>query len=388
MVAFVAAWFCFDLLSSFAGALGQTTAWHFGAALTFYLLFTFGYRYAYAPLLAAAAGSFVISPLTLGTVVSRVETAGIGIIVYGAAALLLRRTLDVREPFLRLRNFFAYVVIGAAGVTTVSALLTLMHSSGTISAPAMIDFATFAIGSFVALLTVFPLLVVFITPMFSRKPFDEHDAHAPLPFYEVFIASCVLLVSAYLGYRFIDVNDSAPIYYFLFLPLVWLAARGGLRYAVAGIFLTDLALMATNAMFHLRVSESITFQAYLAASALTALTLGVIVSQRRREVREALDRARCDSVTGLPSPQALDAWFSHPRANSYSTLTLLLIEIDNIRWVNEGLHRAAIDEFMRGVGDRLRNAHVGALFLAHVSGHEFAVILDNVDRNGAALVAD
>ncbi len=365
-----------------------TTAWHFGAALTMYLLFTFGLRYSYAPLVAAVVGSLLISPMALGTVVSRLETAGIGIIVYGAASLLLRRTMAVREPFLRLRNFLAYVLIGAAAVSLTCAVVTLVHTSGSISNSSMIDMATLAIGSFIPLLTVFPMLVVFVTSLFSRKPFDEHDAHIPLPFYERVIASCLLFISVYLGYRFIDIKDSAPIYYFLFLPLLWLAARGGLRYAVATIFLTDLALVMMNAAFRLPVSESITYQAYLAASALTALTLGVIVSQRRREVREAFDRARCDSVTGLPSPQALDAWFSHPRANSYPALTLLLIEIDNIRWVNEGLHPAAIDEFMRGVGDRLRNAHVGALFLAHVSGHEFAVILDNVDRNGAALVAE
>ena len=384
----MATWVLLDLLTGWSATSGHLSAWHFAAALTFYLFFTFGVRYAYAPILASIASTVLLDGANRTSVTSHIATSLIGIVVYGIAALFLRRVLHIRAPFRRLRDFLWYLLIGTVAVAFVASASTLISLAlGTTSAFGT-AFVAFAITNFVGIITLVPALIILVSPTFSRRPFDDNEAQAPLPPHELLLISGAILISAFLGFRIVDLTDAAPMYYFLFLPLMWLAARGGLRYAVAGILLADLSIMGMNAIWHLSVAESVAYQSYLAASALTALTLGVIVSQRRREERDALDRARCDNVTGLPTPQALDAWFSHPRAKTYPALTLLLLEIDNMRWVNEGLHRAAIDDFMRGVGDRLRNAHVGALFLAHVSGHEFAVILEDEDRHTAALVAE
>ena len=50
----------------------------------------------------------------------------------------------------------------------------------------------------------------------------------------VILAAALLVASAVIGYRWLESGSGALVYYFLFLPLVWLAVRGGLRLLVIG----------------------------------------------------------------------------------------------------------------------------------------------------------
>ena len=160
----------------------------------------------------------------------------------------------------------------------------------------------------------------------------------------------------------------------------------GLRFATIGIICADLSVVALDWWFRSPVTQSLSYQSYIAASSLTALTLGAVVTQRWRENVANLERARIDRVTGLPNPRALDEWLASNDLRQ--PLTVLLVAIDNMRWVHEGLHRQGIDAFVCGVGYRLQQLPIGERYLAHTSDAEFAVVLTGSDRAMAALTAE
>jgi diguanylate cyclase (GGDEF)-like protein len=109
--------------------------------------------------------------------------------------------------------------------------------------------------------------------------------------------------------------------------------------------------------------------AIVAAAARTALTF--------REVRELADRrteARTDELTGLANRRAL-TWHLEQLVRRGDRASLLLLDLDHFKELNDTLGHAAGDELLRRIGPRLSTVLGPRDVLARLGGDEFGVIV-------------
>jgi signal transduction histidine kinase len=292
---YFAAWIVFDALSTYyytGNYVGATRAspWYLSVTLTFYLVYACGEAFAPAGIAVEWLRAAIIgvnAPVTLPVLTA----FGIQqVLIYGGAAVVLRRLLRVRIPFAELRDVVLYVVV-AAGAAPLLAGITGVLIFVAVGAVPWHDYwqqvGTFAVGDAIGFITLVPVLSIVAAPFLSPAlalPAEPNELR--LGRAERIALPCLLTVCAVVGYRWLAAGGGAPLYYFLFLPLVWMAARGGLRFAAIGVAYADLSVVALDAWFRIPASSSLAYQSYVAASSLTALTIGAIVTQRWRAERQ------------------------------------------------------------------------------------------------------
>ncbi len=119
----------------------------------------------------------------------------------------------------------------------------------------------------------------------------------------------------------------------------------------------------------------------------TALVVLVLVRMVRL-VRRVQDQATTDDLTGLPNRRALylqaNARLADPRVRR---LALLMLDLDRFKEVNDGLGHHVGDELLIQVGVRLGEHLRDGDLLVRLGGDEFAVLLENVGRSEAGIVA-
>jgi diguanylate cyclase (GGDEF)-like protein len=103
-----------------------------------------------------------------------------------------------------------------------------------------------------------------------------------------------------------------------------------------------------------------------------------------REVQELGARraeARTDELTGLPNRRAM-TWHLEQVVAGEAPASLLLLDLDHFKELNDTLGHAAGDELLRHIGPRLRTALGPADVLARLGGDEFGIIVrrDEDDR--------
>jgi diguanylate cyclase (GGDEF)-like protein len=131
------------------------------------------------------------------------------------------------------------------------------------------------------------------------------------------------------------------------------------------------------------------------AGLMTVLTMAsvIIVTLRRRLDRllDALEsQALQDGLTGLPNRRAFDRDFTHAVAvarRSGETLSLLTIDIDHFKAVNDTSGHAAGDRALQCVASALRTVARESDVLARIGGDEFVALLIDCDERGARRLA-
>jgi two-component system cell cycle response regulator len=102
-------------------------------------------------------------------------------------------------------------------------------------------------------------------------------------------------------------------------------------------------------------------------------------------------RATTDELTGLPNRATFEVWLA--REVGYARrdgrpLSLLLVDIDHFKRVNDERGHAAGDRVLREVAQRLRAGVRGEDLLARVGGEEFGVLLPGAALTAATEVAE
>ncbi len=135
--------------------------------------------------------------------------------------------------------------------------------------------------------------------------------------------------------------------------------------------------MAAPVLFLTRPGLSTEHRALLAAMAVTAMALLVsraltAVRALGRLQRATVHEARHDPLTGLPNRLFLDAWLA--RKLSYGrSLTVLFLDLDGFKLVNDSFGHAAGDELLEAVAERLRRVTPPGSVLARLGGDEFVL---------------
>lgn len=114
------------------------------------------------------------------------------------------------------------------------------------------------------------------------------------------------------------------------------------------------------------------------------------ISERKNAERELEKLAYYDPLSGLANralfQRAIRRAIDEARANDRSG-TLLLLDLDRFKEVNDSLGHHAGDELLIKVSELLRRRLPQEAFLARLGGDEFAAILGACDRDGAMQIA-
>ncbi|MDR7274621.1 putative bifunctional diguanylate cyclase/phosphodiesterase [Catenuloplanes atrovinosus] len=115
------------------------------------------------------------------------------------------------------------------------------------------------------------------------------------------------------------------------------------------------------------------------------------VGARKYMEAELTRQAFTDSLTGLPNRALFHDRVTHAAARNRrdaGRITLMLIDLDDFKLVNDGLGHTAGDQLLRVIAQRLSAQLRPADTLARLGGDEFAVLVEDLTELEAAELAD
>jgi diguanylate cyclase (GGDEF)-like protein len=121
------------------------------------------------------------------------------------------------------------------------------------------------------------------------------------------------------------------------------------------------------------------------------LLLVVVVDAFKRRLLLEQQAARTDPLTALSNRRAFveAAWLELERGRRHGRpLSVLYIDCDDFKHVNDRLGHVAGDAVLATVGATLKQAVRGLDTVARLGGDEFGVLLPEVDRAGAEALAE
>lgn len=109
----------------------------------------------------------------------------------------------------------------------------------------------------------------------------------------------------------------------------------------------------------------------------------------RIRLEEELRRAAMhDEVTGLPNRRLVEEDVTRTLLDEYTALSVIFIDLDGFKAVNDRLGHAAGDALLREVGQRLRNVIRETDVLGRFGGDEFIAVAAVESPGDAAVLAD
>jgi signal transduction histidine kinase len=260
------------------------TPWNPPPGLSFALILLFGRAFLpwlfLAPLLADAVVRQL--PLPVWGEIAAALILGVG---YGAGATFLTRpALRFDISFSNKRDLFWLVAIAAVSAAFVAlAYVSLVAGLGFLDAQQFISAALrYWIGDMIGITVVTPFILV----MFTRR-------RIRVVTWEVLGPLALIFAALWLTMRYVD-SVHFPLFYLLFIPVLWSAIRFGLEGVVFGLAVTQIGLIAA---IHLSPSEAVdvtAFQALMIVLAVTGLAIGLLVNEQQRA--ELQLRAQQDAI--------------------------------------------------------------------------------------------
>jgi diguanylate cyclase (GGDEF)-like protein len=316
-------------------------------------------------------------------------------IVYVALVLLMRRHIKKLGPATWLDG--AVAGLGAAAVCACFAFNTILHSvGGSATAATVATDLAYPIGDVLLL-----ILAVGGTAIISGRRNPQWlilaGAIAINAIGDTFNLFATSGSTSHLGSIF---NGIAwPTSILLISISVWM--RPGhfnplLPQRTAGFVLPGLGACAGLAILLVDTLHQVTPVAIgLATATLVAvgIRLGLSVRQLRSLTEKRHRQAITDELTGLGNRRhlfyLLDAFFADhaDRATEDRHLSLLYVDLDHFKEINDSFGHSAGDELLRQLGPRLTSSLRDTDVLVRVGGDELAVIIMDADSQYATAVA-
>ncbi|HEX2075783.1 MAG TPA: EAL domain-containing protein [Geodermatophilus sp.] len=408
-VVYLALWLGLDAIASVFQARQEVSLWYPPTGLSFALLLVFGLRYAPLLLLTDPLHGLVVSSPDVSWV--SVWLSGVlSTVVYTVVAWLLLRRLriDPRLPgqrdvawFLGLAAIAGPLVVSVAQVLqyTVTGLLTwgelfrgvLGFWSGRATGVGVLAPALLIASRRV------PALWRDRPPLPRPVRLGRGHGHASWPDslrprwlgrlvarlldqrLEPVAQAALLLLTVYLAYGEPAVGG-LDLAYLVYVPLIWIAVRGGLPRAA-------FAVLAANAVAVALVGREVVesplrLQLGLVTLTLAGLTLGALVTGRQASIAAAEHAAVHDPLTGLANRVLLmdrvEAAAHRAERSPGARFAVLYCDLDGFKGVNDQLGHDAGDELLVAVARRLEAAVRPADLVSRLGGDEMALLLDGV----------
>ncbi len=193
---------------------------------------------------------------------------------YGAAAKVLRDRLSLDAGLARLRDVFALT-----GAAVVAALVVAMLYVGAFAGAGLVPrdqvfqaLSRYWIGDMIGIAVATPLLLVHRPSRWRRPPAVELG--------EMALQGGSIALALWLIFG-IDEIYELRFFYILFLPLIWIGSRFGIRGATLGNLAAQAGLIVAFLTVGHISSTVTTFQYLMLALATATLFLGAAVSERR-----------------------------------------------------------------------------------------------------------
>ncbi len=301
---YVIAYVVLDRLALYFQTSPTVSSWYLPAGLTMALLLSAGVRAAPLAFVAIAVAERVDYHVPVGSWSLFPGSLAVVLGYFGAAALLLRPpAVDLGLRRLRDVARFVLVTLGAAAVVASLGSLTVLADGGIRRG----DYGRAAfqwwLGDSAGIAGLSPFLLLFIAPrlrawlagssLILERAGPAWEVPDPSELMEWVIQLASIAVAIWLAIIFKPVAVYHPLYT-LFIPIIWIAARHGLRGAIVGsLALSAVALIAVhtaNASYDIFPS----LQMVILTVSVTGLFLGVAVGERKhaeqawRESRESL----------------------------------------------------------------------------------------------------
>jgi diguanylate cyclase len=335
---------------------------------------------------AVAAGAFLANITTAGPFLTVSGIAAGNTLEAVVGAYLLQRFTGFRPSLERVTDVVALVVYGAALSTTVSATIGVasLLAGGLIDDGEILStWRVWWLGDACGDLIVAPALLVLASrPRLESRPWIRAEAAALL------ILLVALVVIAFRTHQ--------NLAYVVFPVLFYIASR--FRQpgtVVAGLIISGIAV-ALTARGHgpfiggSEDAELLRAQTFVGVATITGLVVAALVTERAKVEKRLRHLADHDPLTGLFNrrrfAEELERWVTY--SGRYGGRgAVLIMDVDNLKHVNDQLGHAAGDALLARVGlvvaERLRETDV----LARLGGDEFIVLLPRSDEDAARTIA-
>lgn len=168
----------------------------------------------------------------------------------------------------------------------------------------------------------------------------------------------------------------------------------GLSYALltagavaVGLLVLRLRLASTPSVTFEFFSNRLTYVYVFAATSIVFLVVGYILGRKIDRFRRL---SAIDPLTGLPNRRALESRLRDEwrRSERYGfPLSMLLIDIDGLKHINDERGHAAGDQVLRGASEAIRLSLRGPDCGARWGGDEFAILAPNTAPDAARTLA-
>lgn len=248
------------------------TPWNPPTGLSFILVLLFGQRFIPLLVLAPLLADLIVRQLPLPWSIELATSLIIG----GGYALglrvLLRPATRFNPALTSMRDLLLLFMVAAASSAVVAAsYVGVLVSSGRVATN---DFAAatlqFWIGDIIGVAVVAPFALILLT----RGRTLRLSAETLLQIIAILIALAFIFIFAE--------KHQFEFFYILFLPVIWMAVRGGLELVTIGILITQIGLIVGAQWLPKADIDVAVFQALMLVLALTGLAAGAIVTEHHR----------------------------------------------------------------------------------------------------------
>ena len=303
-------------------------------------------------------------------------------IVFALAVRLVTERLRVSLPLRNLRDvawFCGIIGVAAPLVLGPIAITLLVAINRIVPDDVPHELALFVLGDVTAIVALVPAIITFIGWRQTRSP-AEHQDPPPLEIAASVAATAILLS---LGV-YLSAVTHAPILDLSFVVMSWLAIRYGIRGAALASATAWLSATLMLVALGLEAQLLLQTQGFLFASSLTVFLLAGLVDERWELVARLSRRAFVDELTGLPNRERLVEWITR---HADSAIVLVIMDVDDMRLLNQGVGRVAADHVLQQMAIRMRATFPTSYMIARVSADEFAVAVVD-DRSPHAIMTE
>lgn len=254
------------------GAFG-ITPWNPSTGLSLVLVLRYGRKALPIVLVALLAANWLVRGMPVPLWVATVE-ALIRIAVYGAAAsLLLARMGSIEASLASIRGLFLFLLVASVSSALIGGTYVALLIWSDLMPPAEFAAALFRcwVGDMIGISVITPFGLL----AWERRPLVPFGVETALQ-----MASSMAL-AVWVAVVFAEL-DQLQLFYFLFLPLTWIAVRSGIEGVTLALILIQAGLLIVVHFFPGRSIDVMDFQARVLVLAVTGLVAGVLVSERRR----------------------------------------------------------------------------------------------------------